>query len=77
VAQRGVRSRRDRGAVVALIVRDGTPVASTANTALRHGDDVLVVVPRRSRAEVEARLKSISVYGRLAGWLDRPIVHRH
>lgn len=59
------------GAVVALIVRDAAPVPPTATTALRNGDDVLVVVPRRARDEVEARLRSISRAGRLAGWLTR------
>lgn len=59
------------GAVIALIVRSNAPLAPTDTTALRRGDDCLIVVPRRSRAAVEARLHSLSVHGRLAGWLSR------
>lgn len=59
------------GAVVALIVRADQPLAPTATTALRHGDELLVVVPRKARREVEARLHAISLHGRLAGWLSR------
>ena len=38
-------------------------------TGLRVGDEVLVVVPSHSRAEVERRLAAVSEHGRLAGWL--------
>ena len=59
------------GASVALIVRGGASTVPGATTALQHGDDVLVVVPRRVRAETELRLARVSSYGRLAGWLSR------
>ena len=38
---------------------------------LRHGDDVLVVTPRKSREATEKRLRSVSVGGRLAQWLGK------
>ena len=46
--------------------------ARPPTTALRVGDEVLVVVPRRSRGEVERRLAAVSEHGRLAGWLEPP-----
>jgi cell volume regulation protein A len=36
---------------------------------LRRGDDVLVVTPRRAREATEARLREVSLGGRLAHWL--------
>ena len=36
---------------------------------LRHGDDVLVVTPRKQREATEQRLRSVSLGGRLAQWL--------
>lgn len=63
--------RLPAGASVALIVRGNAALVPSPTTALRRGDEILVVVPRRSRAQVEARLHSVSRYGRLAGWLSR------
>lgn len=63
--------RLPAGASVALIVRGDEALVPSPTTALHRGDEILVVVPRRSRAQVEARLQSVSRYGRLAGWLSR------
>ena len=38
---------------------------------LRHGDDVLVVTPRKDRDATERRLRAVSVGGRLAQWLGK------
>ena len=59
------------GASVALIVRDGSTLVPERRTVLRHGDDVLVVTPRREREATEQRLRAVSVGGRLAQWLGR------
>jgi cell volume regulation protein A len=60
------------GALVALMVRDERSVVPTTTTALRAGDELLVVVPRHGRRLVERRLKAVSEGGRLAGWLGSP-----
>jgi cell volume regulation protein A len=36
---------------------------------LRHGDELLVVTPRRLRDRTEQRLRAVSLGGRLAQWL--------
>ena len=59
------------GALVALVVRDDESIVPSPTTGLRVGDEVLVVVPSHSRAEVERRLAAVSEHGRLAGWLGR------
>jgi cell volume regulation protein A len=59
------------GSSVALIVRDGKTLVPERRTVLRHGDDVLVVTPRKSREATEERLRSVSVGGRLAQWLGK------
>jgi cell volume regulation protein A len=58
------------GASVSLVVRGGETLVPEARTVLRHGDDVLVVTPRRMRDATEARLRAVSRRGRLAHWLD-------
>jgi potassium/hydrogen antiporter len=58
------------GASVSLVVRDGDTLVPESRTVLRHGDDVLVVTPRRLRDATEARLRAVSRRGRLAHWLD-------
>ena len=63
--------RLPRGALVALVVRDEESIVPSPTTGLRMGDEVLVVVPSHSRAEVERRLAAVSEHGRLAGWLGR------
>lgn len=57
------------GASVSLVVRDGNSKVPDDRTVLRHGDDVLVVTPRRAREATEARLRAVSRGGRLAHWL--------
>ena len=59
------------GASVSLIVRDGTMMVPERRTVLRHGDDVLVVTPRKQRIATEDRLRAVSIGGRLAQWLGR------
>ena len=41
-------------------------------TVLRHGDDLLVVTPRKLREATEARMRQVSENGRLAQWLGDP-----
>ena len=57
------------GASVAMVVRDGVPLVPERRTVLRHGDDLLVVTPRRIREATERRLRQVSAGGRLAQWL--------
>ena len=61
--------RLPSGASIALVVRDGSGFVPSGTTALRHGDDVLVVAPHGTREETERRLRAVSRRGRLAGWL--------
>ncbi|MGY2877106.1 potassium/hydrogen antiporter [Marmoricola sp. URHA0025 HA25] len=57
------------GASVSLIVRDGRTLVPQDRTVLRHGDELLVVAPRKSREQTEQRLRAVSLRGRLAHWL--------
>ena len=57
------------GASVALIVRDEQTLVPDQRTVLRHGDDLLVVTPRKLREATERRLRQVSAAGRLAQWL--------
>jgi cell volume regulation protein A len=50
-------------------VRDGVTKVPEWRTVLRRGDDVLVVTPRKTREATEARLREVSLGGRLAHWL--------
>lgn len=61
--------RLPKGCSVSLIVRDGTTIVPERRTALRAGDDVLVVAPRVVREQTERRLRQVSRHGRLAQWL--------
>jgi cell volume regulation protein A len=61
--------RLPKGASVAMIVRRGAAFVPSPTTMLRRGDDVILVVPRGELAAAERRLRRISRYGRLAGWL--------
>ena len=61
--------RLPRGASISLIVREGQTLVPDRRTTLRRGDDLLVVTPRKVREATEARLRSVSVGGRLAQWL--------
>ncbi len=60
------------GASLSMIIREGETLIPERRTVLRHGDDLLIVTPRRLREKTEARLRQVSTGGRLAQWLDRP-----
>jgi potassium/hydrogen antiporter len=60
------------GASVSMIIRDGETIVPERRTVLRHGDDLLVVTPRRLREQTEQRLRKVSTTGRLGHWIDRP-----
>ena len=62
--------RLPTGASVSLIIRDGETLVPARSTALRRGDELLVVTPRRVRERTEERLRQVSLRGRLAHWLD-------
>lgn len=62
--------RLPKGASVSLIVRDGTTMVPQPRTVLRHGDELLVVTPRKTRDTTEKRLRAVSLKGRLAQWLE-------
>ena len=57
------------GSSVSMIVRDGETLVPERRTVLKHGDDLLVVTPRRLREQTEERLRQVSARGRLAQWL--------
>ena len=56
------------GAVVTLILRDGTGFVPDRDTRLRTGDNLLIVATVESRETAERRLRAISRRGRLARW---------
>ena len=60
------------GSSVAMVIRAGETLVPERRTVLRHGDDLLIVTPRKLREETEQRLRRVSEGGRLAQWLDRP-----
>ncbi len=60
------------GVSVSLVVREGRTLVPEQRTVLRHGDDLLVVTPRKLRDATEERLRAVSTRGRLAHWLDAP-----
>jgi potassium/hydrogen antiporter len=57
------------GASVSLVVREDRTFVPQNRTVLRHGDELLVVTPRRIREKTEQRLRAVSLGGRLAQWL--------
>ena len=61
-----------RGASVSLVVRDGDTLVPERRTVLRHGDDLLVVTPRRQRERTEERLRAgqRSAAASPSGWRD-------
>ncbi len=61
--------RLPRGASVSMVIRDGQTLVPERRTVLRHGDDLLVVTPRKLRWQTEERLRQVSERGRLAQWL--------
>lgn len=60
------------GASVSLVIRSGQAMVPELRTVLRHGDDLLVVTPRKAREATEERLRQVSSGGRLAQWLGEP-----
>ncbi len=61
--------RLPSGASVSLVIRQGKALVPERRTVLRHGDDLLVVTPRKAREATEERLRQVSSGGRLAQWL--------
>lgn len=58
------------GANVTLVVRDRTSFVPRADTALRHGDQLLVVTTDAVHERTEQRIRAVSEHGRLAGWAE-------
>jgi cell volume regulation protein A len=58
------------GANVTMVVRGGKGFVPSQNTALRHGDQMLIVATAESRLDAENRVRQISQAGRLAGWTN-------
>jgi cell volume regulation protein A len=58
------------GASVSLVIRSGDVLVPERRTVLRHGDDLVVVTPRRAREATEERLRQVSANGRLAQWVS-------
>jgi len=56
------------GANVTMVVRGGKAFVPTGRTALRHGDQMMIVATAESRLAAESRVRQISRAGRLAGW---------
>jgi cell volume regulation protein A len=56
--------------VVTLIIREGLTFVPTADTALRIGDELLIVTTRTRRRATERRLRAVSRRGPLAHWFD-------
>ena len=56
------------GSQVTLVVRDGATFVPDSTTALRHGDQLLLVTTNAGGAATERRLRAVSRAGRLAGW---------
>jgi len=53
-------------AALVFVIRDGHGLVPVPNTALRENDDLMLVVPRPARDQVEQRLRAVSRSGRLA-----------
>ena len=62
--------RLPKGASVSMVIRSGETLVPERRTVLRHGDEILVVTPRKLREQTEQRLRQVSQRGRLAQWLD-------
>jgi cell volume regulation protein A len=56
------------GSSVAILARGSEVIVPQARSVLRTGDQVLVVAALGQVSAVEERLRSVSRYGRLAGW---------
>ena len=64
--------RLPQGASVSLVIRQGEVLVPERRTVLRHGDDLVVVAPRKARVATEERLRQVSEGGRLAQWANAP-----
>jgi len=62
--------RLPTGSAVSLTTRDSGVFVPDGRTVLRTGDHVLVVTARDKVGQVEDRLRSVSRFGRLAGWYE-------
>lgn len=62
--------RLPAGAAISLVTRGRDALVPTGRTTLRTGDQVLAVAARGQVGAVEDRLRSVSRYGRLAGWYE-------
>ncbi len=62
--------RLPSGSAVSLVTRGRDVVVPSGRTVLRTGDHVLAVTARDHVREVEERLRSVSRFGRLAGWVE-------
>lgn len=60
--------RLPKGTSVSLIVRGDSSFTPERQTALKRGDDLLIVTPRKQREATEKRLQAVSRGGRLADW---------
>ncbi len=60
------------GANVTLVVRGGQGFVPAPTTALRHGDQLLIVATAETRLAAESRVRQVSQLGRLAGWTAKP-----
>lgn len=63
--------RMPQGSAVSLVTRGPLALVPEDRTTLRVGDQVLAVAARDQVGEVEERLRSVSRFGRLAGWYER------
>lgn len=63
--------RLPAGANVTMVVRDGTSFVPDRRTALRHGDQLLLITTVTTRADTIRRVRAVSRGGRLAGWRAR------
>jgi cell volume regulation protein A len=62
--------RLPEGSNITLVIRDGRTFVPGPRTALRHGDDLILVTAAAVRGPTEKRLQEISSAGKLAGWLS-------
>ena len=60
--------RLPTGSAVSLITRGARVFVPSGRSVLRTGDQVLAVTARDQVGRVEDRLRSVSRFGRLAGW---------
>ena len=56
------------GALITLVVREGSSFVPEPSTRLQAGDELLVVTTSAARTTAERRLRAISRRGKLAGW---------